>query len=132
MKAHLPSVHALGAADDRLLHEELHCLAVREQVAVVRALAEHIEYLDPRGANTNLRAQLVEELARLGCQALEAAASMSETIVPAPRSGVLPLLSDDPRVVIAGGLAAGDRPKVGRRGDLAGWGICRRTAALLP
>lgn len=85
MKPHLPSIQALGADDDRLLREELRCLAAREQASVVRALAERIECLAPWGAGGPLRALLVEELARLGCRALEAAASMSETVDPAPQ-----------------------------------------------
>jgi hypothetical protein len=95
MKTHLPSVQALGASDDRLLRDELRCLAVREQAALVRSLAEQVEHLGPWGAQPSLRAQLVEELARLGCRALEVAAAMSEMTEPAPRSGVVPLLAED-------------------------------------
>jgi hypothetical protein len=95
VKPHLPSIQALGAEDDRLLREELRCLAAREQAAAVRAIAERIECLAPWGADRSLRAQLVEELARLGCRALEAAASMSETVDPAPQSGVVPVLDED-------------------------------------
>jgi hypothetical protein len=93
MSRHLPSVHALCAPEDGLLHQELRCLAVREQAALVRALAAELECLAPWGATLSRRQQLVEELARLGCRLLEAAASLSEAVEP--QSGILPVDSDD-------------------------------------
>lgn len=89
MTVHLPSIQALTSGDDRLLHEELGGLAVRRQTAVVRALLDQVECLSPWSAIEGLRAQLVEELARLGCMLLEAAASLSSTTEPAPASGTL-------------------------------------------
>lgn len=88
MKVHLPSIEALTAGDDRLLHQELGSLGVRRQTAVVRALLDQVE-CSPWSARDGLRAQLVEELARLGCIILEAAASLSSTTEPAPISGIL-------------------------------------------
>jgi hypothetical protein len=86
-KTHLPSVQALVATDDGLLDQELRCLAVREQAAAIRALAERIDCLATWRGSAEARAQLVEELARLGCRALEAAALMSKKVDPAPESG---------------------------------------------
>lgn len=77
-RAALPSVEALEGHDDRLLREELRCLAVREQAAAVRDLIDRVEGLAPRGVHGSVRAQLVEELASLGCRILEAAASVCE------------------------------------------------------
>lgn len=94
MKNYLPSLRAL-VADDDLLREELRCLAVRQQAAVVRGLVDQVECLGPSRANCALRAQLVEELARLGCRILEAAAALSETTPPEPQSGILPIGSAD-------------------------------------
>lgn len=81
MRDHLPSVAALVASDDRLLHEELDGLAIRQQTAVVRTLMDQLERVTPRGAGS-LRAQLVEELARLGCGILEAVATLSASTHP--------------------------------------------------
>jgi hypothetical protein len=82
MMSHLPSIRALDTADDLLLGNELRCLAIREQAGVVRALADHLERLDPPGAGLGVRRQLVEELARLGCRILETAAALSEATEP--------------------------------------------------
>jgi hypothetical protein len=92
MTIHLPSLQALDASDDRLLHEELRCLAVREQAAVVRALADHLEHFAPSAAPAGLRGQLVEELARLGCRAFETAAALSAT---ERQSGIFAISSVD-------------------------------------
>ncbi len=77
MKVHLPSIEALTAGDDSLLRQELGGLAVRRQSAVVRALLDQLECASPRSVSDGLRAQLVEELARLGHALLEAASSLS-------------------------------------------------------
>lgn len=95
MPVHLPSIEALLSGDDRLLHQELGGLAVRRQTAVVRALLDQLECLSPLSAIEGLRAQLVEELARLGCTMLEAAASLSSTTEPVPASGIRALCRDD-------------------------------------
>lgn len=51
---------------------------VREQMALVRSLIDELERTLPRsGMSVSPRAQLIEELARLGCRALETAARMS-------------------------------------------------------
>jgi hypothetical protein len=89
--AHLPSIDALVGPDDRLLGEQLRWLAIREQAAVVRALSDHLECLGPGQPDDSLRAQLVEELARLGCRIFEAAAALAGVTPPAPQSGVLPV-----------------------------------------
>lgn len=90
IKAYLPSVRALKAPDDELLREELRCLAARQQASVVRALVDQLDRVSPGNAAEHVRERLAEELARLGYRILEAAASLSTQVEPAPRSGVLP------------------------------------------
>jgi hypothetical protein len=81
---HLPSLRALRASDDRMLAEELRLGATRQQVAVIRALADEFERCLLRsGAVQTLREQLVHELARLGCRSLETATAMAKTPVNA-------------------------------------------------
>ena len=93
---HLPSIRALDTTDDGLLSQELRYLAVRRQVAVVRALVDRLDRLEPPpGAGIGFSSELVEELARLGCTILETAASMSKATEPGPESGILPLGSND-------------------------------------
>jgi|HubBroStandDraft_5_1064220.scaffolds.fasta_scaffold150277_2 hypothetical protein len=82
MKTHLPSLRALQSSDDQPLREELSLLAVREQVAVVRAFADEVERLTFGGRMCGPYEQLVEELARLGCRILETAATASRTVEP--------------------------------------------------
>ena len=72
MTAHLPSLSALEADDDDLLSTELRFTRLRSQVAVVRALADHVEYLARPRSSDALAGQLIEELARLGACLLEA------------------------------------------------------------
>jgi hypothetical protein len=75
----LPSLRALGAADDRLLDEELCLLATRRQIAVVRTIADELERcVQGNGLIETLRAQFIEELSRLGCRTLEAAAALAK------------------------------------------------------
>jgi hypothetical protein len=72
---HLPSLRALRSSDERLLAEELRVVATKRQIAVVRTLADELERCLVRaGAAPALQEQLVQELARLGCRSLEAAA----------------------------------------------------------
>src|SRR5580658_10455672 len=70
MKTHLPSLRALQTPEDEPLREELSLLAIREQVAVVRAFADEVERLTFGGRMCGPYEQLVEELARLGCRIL--------------------------------------------------------------
>ena len=78
MLAHMPSLSALQSNDDDRLGAELQLARLRSQVAVVRTIADEVEHLTrPRDAD-GVRAQLVEEMARLGCRLLEAAASLTE------------------------------------------------------
>jgi len=77
----LPSVVTLESNDDRQLSAELRLARVRTQVAVVRTLADEIELLVRRRLVDGLSEQLVEEMARLGCQLVETAAEL--TRVPA-------------------------------------------------
>jgi hypothetical protein len=82
MTVYLPSLKALNEPDDGLLREELKLVTVRQQVAVARTLADQVEGITSPHKVHTLRAQLVEEMARLGCRLLEGAATLSGTIEP--------------------------------------------------
>jgi hypothetical protein len=75
----LPSIEALRSSDERLLSYELCSIATRRQIALVRSIADALEHcMSERqrpGKVIAMRAQLAEEVARLGCRALEAAAA---------------------------------------------------------
>jgi len=74
----LPSLSALHADDGRLLDQELRLLATRRQIAVVRAIADELERcVRGSGVLETLREQFIEELSRLGCRSLEAAAALA-------------------------------------------------------
>jgi hypothetical protein len=75
--SYLPSVASLEALDDRQLGAEVGLAQLREQVVVVRALADQIERLAEVADAGALRERVVEAVARLGCQLLEVAASMA-------------------------------------------------------
>jgi hypothetical protein len=78
MSAHLPSLDALESNDDDRLRAELQLADLRSQVAVVRTIADEVEHLArPRDAD-GLKAQLVEEMGRLGCHLLKTLASLTE------------------------------------------------------
>jgi hypothetical protein len=65
------------------LHQRV--VSARTQAAIVRSLVDEFERASTRGdAYHWLRAQLIEELARLGCRVLEAAAVLTETCSPNP------------------------------------------------
>jgi hypothetical protein len=93
VKTHLPTLRALQTSGDERLREELCLLAVREQVAVVRAFADELERLTSQGSVRGLCEQLVEELARLGCRILEAAATASRVEHATP-TGTRPMRQD--------------------------------------
>jgi hypothetical protein len=73
----LPSIAALTSNNDGPLTAELRLAELRAQLAVVRTLADHIEHLARPGDTEGLGEQLVEEMARLGCRVLEAAAALA-------------------------------------------------------
>ncbi len=77
--ANLPSIEALRSPDERLLSDELCSIALRRQIALVRSIADALEHCmlerQRPGRGIAMRAQLAEEVARLGCRALEAAAA---------------------------------------------------------
>ncbi len=66
---------------------ELHLAAVRTQAAIVWAIADALGREGER-TEAGLRAQLAEELARLGCLAIEAAAVLSVECEAGAESGV--------------------------------------------
>jgi hypothetical protein len=78
MPGHVPSLSSLESDDDRPLVAELRLARVRSQVAVLRALVDRAEYLARPGEANGFDEQLVEEMARLGCRLLEAAALLAE------------------------------------------------------
>lgn len=62
-----------------IIADQLPSLATRRQIAVVRAIADEIERCVQGGSFLQtLRAQFREELSRLGCRSLEAAAALAE------------------------------------------------------
>jgi hypothetical protein len=71
-----PSLRALESDDNDQLAQELRLARLRAQVAVVRALADHVEYLARPGDTDGLSKQVIEEMARLGCRLLEAAGAL--------------------------------------------------------
>jgi hypothetical protein len=73
----LPSLATLESSDDGQLADELWLARLRAQVAVVRTLTDRIEQLALSGDADGLTRQLIEEMARLGCRLLEAAARMT-------------------------------------------------------
>jgi hypothetical protein len=73
----LPSLN--DANDDSLLAQELGVVAAKHQIAIVRTLTDELERCLMRGsAMRAIRAQIVHELARLGCRSLEVAAAMTD------------------------------------------------------
>jgi len=80
MRAIIPSLTALESGDDNWLTAELELARLREQVAVVRTIADHADYLAQPANADGFSEQLIEEAARLGCRLLEAAAAMTTTL----------------------------------------------------
>jgi hypothetical protein len=79
MLAHVPSPSGPQSEDDSQLATDPRLAHVRSQVAVVRAVADQIEHLSRREDGDGLDAQLIEEMTRLGCRLLEAAAFLAES-----------------------------------------------------
>jgi len=79
-----PSLATLESDDDGRLAAELQLSRLRAQVAVVRALADHIDIFAEPGDAHGLGPQFAEEVARLVCRLSEAAMSMAR---PAPVVG---------------------------------------------
>jgi hypothetical protein len=77
MPMHIPSLDALESRDDRWLDAELRLARLRSELAIVRALADHIDHLAGTEPVDGLCEQVVEEMARLGCRLLEAAGSLT-------------------------------------------------------
>jgi hypothetical protein len=72
MVLHVPSLAALESRDDDRLWAELRLGRLRAQAAVVRALSDQVEHVARARDADALGAQLVEEIARLVCELLEA------------------------------------------------------------
>jgi hypothetical protein len=82
MRAHIPSLAALESDDGGALVAELRLARLRSQVAIVRALADHVEYLARPQDTKELGDQVIEEMARLGSRLLEAAAALAASPPP--------------------------------------------------
>ena len=87
MLAYVPSLAALESDDHGRLVAEFRLARLRSQVAVVRAVADQIEYMSRRAEADGLGEQLIEEMARLGCRLLEVAGRLAGT-PPTEESGV--------------------------------------------
>jgi hypothetical protein len=86
----LPSLHVIhGGLHPAGASDGAPATPTRQQLAVVRALADEVErcVAHPAAARA-MREQLAQELARLGCRSLEAAASMAANPEDAHASGV--------------------------------------------
>ena len=94
MLAHISSLAVLESNDNRQPSLELQLARLRAQVAVVRTLADHIEHFARPDNTDGVSEQLIEEMARLGCRLLEAAASMTRALAP-KESGVFARYSPD-------------------------------------
>lgn len=66
-----------ATSEDRIEHFD----AIRQQLAIVRALADEIERCLPQGTDTT-QERLVEELARLGCRCVETGVAMAKQVGP--------------------------------------------------
>ena len=75
----LPSLAALESKDDWRLGVELRLARLRAQVAAVRSIADHVDYLARAADEDGVGEQLVEEMARLGCRLVEAAGSLARS-----------------------------------------------------
>jgi hypothetical protein len=64
------------------LREDAPFSPIRAQAASLRALLDEVERAVPHGGAHGLHAQLVEELARLGCRFLVAASALSTVVDP--------------------------------------------------
>jgi hypothetical protein len=88
MPAQSPSVAALESTQDGpLAAGGSRLVNLRSQAAVVRTLADQVEQLSRAADFDGLGGQLVEEMARLGCRLLEAAAALADAS-PVEDSGV--------------------------------------------
>jgi hypothetical protein len=95
VQQHFPSLRALQVNDERPIAEELRLVATKQQLAVVRTLADELERCLMRGdAAPALHEQFAQELARLGCRSLETAAAIAEKPVDvAEQSGLHSVLA---------------------------------------
>jgi hypothetical protein len=82
MLGHIPFITALEADDDGRLVTELRLARLRSQAAVVRTLADQVEYLSRAGDADGMGDQLIEEMAKLGCRLIEVAGSLARSQAP--------------------------------------------------
>ena len=77
MPTQTPSVSALESSKDGPLAAAPRLVNLRSQAAVVRTLADQVEQLSRAADVDALGTQMVEEMARLGCSLLDAAAALA-------------------------------------------------------
>jgi hypothetical protein len=87
MPTQTPSIAALESRQDGPLAPEARLVNLRSQAAVVRTLADRADQLSRAADVDGLGAQMVEEMARLGCRLLDAAAALAR-VSPVEDSGV--------------------------------------------
>jgi hypothetical protein len=87
MLTQILSVAALESSQDGPLAAEARLVNLRSQVAIVRTLADQVELLSRAPDVDGLGTQMVEEMARLACRLLDAAAALADAS-PVEDSGV--------------------------------------------
>jgi hypothetical protein len=87
MPTQAPSGAALESGQRGLFAAAPQLVNLRSQVAVVRTLADQVEQLSRAADVDDLGTQMIEEMARLGCRLLEAAAALADAS-PVEDSGV--------------------------------------------
>jgi hypothetical protein len=78
MPTQAPSGAALESGQRGLFAAEPQLVNLRSQVAVVRTLADQVEQLSRAADFDGPGAQMVEEMARLGCRLIDAAAALAD------------------------------------------------------
>ena len=75
MPVNIPSRAALESNHEGSRAAAFRLAGLRSQAAVVRALADQVEHLSRAADAEGVDHQIIEEMARLGCRLLEAAAA---------------------------------------------------------
>jgi hypothetical protein len=91
MPAQALSVAALESSQDGPRAADARLVNLRSQAAVVRALADQAEQVSRAADVDGLGGQIVEEMAKLGCRLLDAAAELAEA-PPVEESGIFPTM----------------------------------------
>jgi hypothetical protein len=81
MPAHILSLVTLESGNDTQASAK-HLGRLRSHAALIRALADEVEWLSRVGDAEGLSHQLIEEMARLGCRLLETAGTLAGSRPP--------------------------------------------------